>query len=131
MTACSLDGTTVSGSNADLNDPVGWAIRQLSGTVTTVTSVADADVATVASADTDALFDLTELRALESALENLDVVDIQLGPEKESLDQLGKRLETIITRKRKLIERNYGIGLSSIETGTILLGFQQRTPPEV
>lgn len=130
LTAAGLDGSTATGANADLNDPIGWAVRQLGGAVASVASVTDADLAGVATDDLDALLDLAELRALESALGNLDVVDVAVGPERESLGQLGGRLEKAIERKRAQVQREHGIGASTLTAGTIRLGFQQRTPPE-
>lgn len=111
VAAASLDGTTVDGTNADLADPLATAVRQLGGTVANRATVTDADLASVAREE--ALLDMAELRALESALGNLDVVDVQVGPEREALGQLGTRLETAIARKRAQIQREHGIGLAS------------------
>ena len=36
LAATELDGSTIDGSNADLNDPIGWAIRQLGGAVASI-----------------------------------------------------------------------------------------------
>ena len=44
--AVGLDGATADGSNEDLNDPIGWALRQL-GKPPDPTAVSDADVAAV------------------------------------------------------------------------------------
>jgi hypothetical protein len=126
LVAAELDGTTVDGTNADLNDPIGWAIRQLGGAVASIGTVADADLAAIADDDTDALLDLAELRTLENTLGNLDLVDIQEGPERQALGQIGARLERAIVRKRAQIERDHGIGLGTITAGVINLGFQQR-----
>lgn len=125
LTAAGLDGTTVDGSNADLNDGIGWAIRQLGGTVASIGAVSDSDLAAIAESDTDALLDLAELRALENALGNLDLVDIKEGPEQQALGQIGVRLERAIARKRAQIERDHGIGLGTITAGVIDLAFQQ------
>lgn len=131
LTAAGLDGTTGSGSNADLVDPISWAVRQLGLAVATLGSLSDSDLAGVATDDLDALLDLAELRCYESALGNLDVVDVSVGPERESLGQLGTRLESLIERKRAAIQRTHGIGAATLTGGTIRLGFQQRTPPEI
>lgn len=126
LTAAGLDGTTISGANQDLSDPIGWAVLQLGGAVTSRVSVADSDVATVAAADEEALLDLSELRALESALTNYDATDIKVGDRSESLGQLGGRLEKAIERKRAQVRATYGIGLATLSAGVIPLGFQQR-----
>lgn len=127
LTAASLDGATSDGTNASLNDPIGWAIRQLGGAVASITAVADADLAAIAEGDTDALLDLAELRALENALGNLDLADIKVGDRSESLGQIGARLERAVSRKRDQIKRDHGIGLGTITAGVINLGFQQQS----
>lgn len=131
LTACDLDGTTVSGANGDLNDPIASALRTLGYTVASRVSVVDADLAGVASGNEEALLDVAELRTLESALQNLDVVDVQVGPEKESLSQLGTRLEKAIDRKRAQVQRDYGIGLSTLSAGVITLGFAEQNDATV
>lgn len=126
LTAASLDGTTISGSNADLNDPIASALRQCGLTVANIGNVADSDLAALADSDIDKLLDLAELRVLESCLGNLDLVDVKAGPIEEKLGQVGARLEAAITRKRTAITRTYGIGLGTLSAGLIDLGFQQQ-----
>lgn len=125
MTAAGM-ATTVAGSNADLNDPIGYAIRQAGQTVDDLTAVDDTDVARIGSDDYDKLLDVAELRTLESIQTNLDDVDIETGPVSEKRDQLGLRVEKALTRKRAQVARDYGLGLGTLETGVIALGFQQR-----
>jgi hypothetical protein len=119
LTAASLDGTTVNGSNADLSDPIASAVTALGGTVASRVAVADADVATVA--DVEALLDVAELRTLETALGNFDATNIQVGERREDLDQIRKGLEKAIERKQAQVERKYGIGLGTISAGVITL----------
>lgn len=121
--ACERDGTTATGANLDLNDPIGWAIRQCGGATAAPSLVTDADLTTVS--DTDQLLDLAELRALESALQNYDAVDLRAGPRTESFDQLGKRLEALITRKRKQLAADYNFGAGRLDTGVISLSFAE------
>jgi hypothetical protein len=110
LTAAELDGVTVSGANLSLNDPLGWAIRHSSGTVTAAALVTDADVATVADADLDQLIDLAEYRALLSALSNFTGVDKKAGPVELKSSQLGDRLLARIAQLRSEISLNYGVG---------------------
>jgi hypothetical protein len=126
LTAADLDGTTVSGSNADLSDPIASALRALGYTVASRVAVVDGDLSGVDTADEEALLDVAELRALESALQNFDATDLTVGPRTEKLDQIGKRLENAVTRKRAQVQRDYGIGLSTLEGGVITLSFQQQ-----
>ena len=68
MTFVSMDGTTVDGTNADLNDPIGVAIRECGGTTAAPELVTDADVATVVTADLDKLLDIGEYRLIGSII---------------------------------------------------------------
>jgi hypothetical protein len=117
---------TVVGTNADLNDPIGWAIRQLGLTVDDITAVDDTDVARVGSSDYDKLLDLAELRALETIQQNLDDVDIEVGPRSEKLDQLAGRVAKALDRKRAQVQRDYGHGLGTLEAGVITLSFMEQ-----
>jgi hypothetical protein len=119
LTEADLDGSTLDGANHDLADPIGWAVRQCGGTVANFVSVADDDVATVAAADYDKLLDLAEYRTLQSVSGNLAVVDIQIGPRKESLSQLGEQVEQRLARKLKQIQMDYDFGLGALEAGVI------------
>jgi hypothetical protein len=121
LTEAGLDGTTVDGSNVDLNDPIGWAVRQADGSVDDPATVDDEDVQTVATADLDKLLDLAEYRALESISGNLNLVDIESGPFRQSFNQLRVGLEQRIARKRKQLERDYDFGDSGFAASVIEL----------
>lgn len=125
MSEAGMDVISNLGNNPDLNDPIGWAIRQCSGTVADFTTVANTDVATVAAADYDKLLDLAEYRTLQSISGNLAVVDIQVGSRRESLDQLVERVEARIARKLKQLQQDYGFSLGTLEAGVIGLDFMQ------
>ena len=119
LTAAGLDGTTVAGNNADLNDPLGWALRKSGYSVASVAAIADADLAAVSADDTDKLLDLAELRALETILGNLDDVDITLGQRSESLSQLSAQVEKKLTRLQARVEKAYGVGIGTLQAGMI------------
>lgn len=125
MTAAGLDGTTVDGTNVDLNDPIGVAIVAVSGTVASRVLVTATDVATVAAADYDEFLDVVEYRVLESVLGNLGKVDITVGPRQENLSQLATRLEKTIERKRKDLHDKYGYAVGTLEAGYITLDFAE------
>lgn len=127
LTAAGMDGTTVSGANASLNDPIGYAIRKLALTVASIASVADSDLSGVSVDDYDKLLDLAEYRTLESILGNLDDVNISVGSRSESLGQLSDQVEKKMDRLVARIEREYGIGLGTLQAGVINLGFQQHS----
>jgi len=123
MNAAGLDGSTDDGTNTDLNDPIGYALRKAGYTVDNLGSVDDDDLSGVDVEDYDQVFDLAELRTLENILGNLDDVDIKLGPRSESLSQLSEMLDTRVMRLQAKIERQYGVGLSTLEAGVITLDF--------
>jgi hypothetical protein len=133
LTAASLDGTTVNGTNADLNDPLGYATRKLGGTVSDVSSVVDADLSTISSDfGVDALLDVAELRTLENILGNYTLVDISAGPERESLSQVATATEKRAERLSKKIEKEYGIGGAEFSTGVLTLNFATKgDDPEI
>lgn len=130
MTAAGLDGTTVLGSNLDLNDPIAEALLTMEQSIGNVASVSDADLAGVASEDYGQLFDLAELRVLKSIAGNLDVVDFSLGPRRESLSQLSAQVEQAITRLEKAIQVKYGIGLGTLNADIVSLDFMQKFEDE-
>lgn len=125
LTAADLNGTTMDGMNADLNDPIGYAVRRLGGTVASVVQVVDADLAGIASDDYDQLFDLAELRTLETIAGNLDDVDITLGPRSESLSQLASQVDKRIEKLAEKVQRIYGVDVGTLSAGVIGLDFAQ------
>lgn len=127
LTMAGLDGTTVSGANGDLNDPLGYALRVLGITVANITSVADSDLTGVDGDSLDELLDLSEWRTLNSILQNYDAVSLSVGGRSESYGQFADRLEAALKRKQEQIENTYGLGLGSLEAGVIQLDFEQRS----
>ena len=123
--AVGLDGTTVDGTNVDLNDPIGYGIRQTGGTVASFVLVTDADVATVAEADYDEYLDISEYRALVNAQGNFTSVDIKVGPRSESKSQLGTRLATMIKSKKDRLDEVYGTSVGVLTGGVITLDFAE------
>ena len=101
---------TYAGSNADLNAPIGWAIRQAGGTVAAPSLVTSTDVQTVDSADIDMLMDLAELRTLQNILASYALVDAKAGPVEAKSSQLADRIERRINQLRVWLASAYGIG---------------------
>lgn len=130
LTAADLNGTTMDGMNADLNDPIGYAVRRLGGTVASVVQVVDADLAGIASDDYDQLFDLAELRTLETIAGNLDDVDITLGPRSESLSQLASQVDKRIEKLAEKVQRTYGVDVGTLSAGVIGLDFAEHEENE-
>ena len=126
LTAAGLDGTTITGSNASLNDPIGYALRLSGYGVFDITNVADSDLLPVSNTTVDQVLDLAELRTLESVAGNLAVVDQIVGPRRMMLTQLSDQVEKEIARMREKVTALYGIGIGSLDAGTINLDFQEK-----
>ena len=104
MTAAGM-AITIVGTNADLNDPIGFGIRQAEGIVSDSISVTDTDVASVPSANLDSFLNWCEYRLLKSILGNYDLVDITAGPRGEKLNQLAERVEKRIAELEEELGR--------------------------
>lgn len=105
-----LNGTTVNGTNASLNDAIGYGIRVAAGTVTSPALVTDTDVASVATASYYLMIDAAELRALESVLGNFTLVDAKAGPVEAKSSQFIDYVKARIAALRESIALTYGIG---------------------
>ncbi|KPK91511.1 MAG: hypothetical protein AMJ88_13465 [Anaerolineae bacterium SM23_ 63] len=118
-----LDGTTVDGTNEDLNDPIGVALRSMGESVADISSVSDADLEVVAEADFNELLDRTELRTLETIESNFKLVDISTGPRSEKFSQM---ISFVQARKKQLIDRiEKEYGIASFEAGYIAMDFAE------
>ena len=126
LTAADLDGTTVDGTNVDLNDPFASALRQLGHTVCSAVLLVDADLVSLAAADYNAFFDLAELRTKKNVLGNLTLVDITAGPRSERLGQLAEQLRKDIDALQDAIKADYNIGVGTLEAGIITLDFAEK-----
>ena len=122
MTKASLDGTTVDGTNADLADPIGWALRVAGYTTADVSDPTTAEVA-AAEDDIDEVIALADLRTMLNTRGNLDDVDTAVGPRDEKLSQLGAQLDRMIKFQRVVLEKSYSYGASELATGTLTYGF--------
>lgn len=101
---------TFAGANADLNAPLGWAIRQAGGTVVAPSLVTSTDVQTVASADYDKFLLLAELRTLQNILASYSLVDAKAGPVEAKASQLADRIERRIAAIRGELASVYSYG---------------------
>jgi len=125
MTFAGLDGTTVSGSNVDLNDPIGNALLGMGIAPASIVLVTDADLSGISNDDLEQFFDRAQYRLLKNIAGNLDVVDIQVGPRRESLSQIHEQIQKEIETLELSLAKQYGVGLGSMSTGTIQLDFQE------
>ena len=99
--------TSDSGVNPWLTDPLRWALSTLGYVTASITAVTDSDLSGVAEALTEALLDLTELRALEAVQTNLTAVDVTAGPLGERRSQLADRIGEMVTERRKVYGSRY------------------------
>lgn len=127
LTAVGMDGETVNGSNSDLNDPLWYSLNRLGYGVISISAVTDADIAQVSDENTAPFLDIAELRVLESALNAATgLVDITVGPRRESLSQLSDRLSKTIEAKNARIYREYGdLFGSGLDAGTFSVASQE------
>lgn len=129
MAFVGMDITTNDGTNTDLSDPIAAALRHCVPDFSGLT-VTDGDLALLDSSEIDKLLDLAELRLLENIHNNLDVVDIKVGPRSENLNQFGDQLEKAVTRLEKKCQHKYGIGAGTLSAGVISFDFQQKDESE-
>jgi hypothetical protein len=114
---------TTNGSNADLNEPICDALLKMGITPASYSAVSDSDLVNVESVPE--LLDRAELRLLENIAGNIDIVDITVGPRRESLGQLSTQVQDAITRLTVKIEKQYGGSMAPLTAGVIGLDFQQ------
>jgi len=124
LTLLELDGTTI-GGNADLVDPINYALRQLEYPTTTISSVTLADVAAVTSAELDELLDRAELRLLENLRVNCDLVDISVGTRFEYLGQARVTIDKAIADQRKKVSEMWGDVVGENSSGALRPGLIQ------
>ena len=99
--------TTV-GTNADLNDPLSTAFRLLGYTPASPVTISDTDLTNLADSKVTEFLDRAELRLLETIHGNIDLVDITVGPRRESLNQLADQVKDAIDALQKKISTRYG-----------------------
>lgn len=114
---------TVSGSNADLNQPLAVALRKMGYAASN--PVSNSDLAELDDSEIDEFFDRSELRLLENISGNLVLVDTDAGPRSDKLSQISAQIEKAISRKENQISTNYGAGYE-MEGGVISMDFAEK-----
>lgn len=112
---------TVAGTNADLNDPLAWAVRRVGGSTADASTTTDAELATIATVDFDDLFDLAEYRAWQNILGNLSFVDIIAGPRSEKLSQLARQVRAMLETREAFVASF----IHSLTAGYISMNFAE------
>lgn len=106
MSLVNMAVTTV-GSNADLNDPIGYALRWGGYTVADISTVSDSDIDEIEDTDLDMVLDVAELRILQSVQGNYTLVDITNGPESEKFSQTAAVLKERIATLKSHVDEMY------------------------
>jgi len=122
LTTVGKDGSTDDGSNTDLVDPIRAALKTLGYSVSDFTTVTDTDLAGVAADDEEALIDVAELKILDNVIYPgaAALVDISVGPRRESLSQFSKHIESMLEKKVAAVNDAYGsLFGDSLEAGVI------------
>jgi hypothetical protein len=125
MQSAGMDYQTYPG-NASLVEPLIFALLCMDLVPASMTALSDADFIGVADTDLPKLLDLAELRLLENVAGNLALVDVSVGPRKENLSQLLDQTEKAIARLSSKVQRLYGLGVGSLEAGTVSLDFASK-----
>ena len=113
---------TVTGSNDDLSGPMTVALRSMGFTPASPITVTNADLSALADDEVDEFFDRAELRLLENILGSFDQSSIRSGPYSENMSDVMASIEKRIEALRSI----YGNAGSSLEAGTISLGFAEK-----
>jgi len=122
MAFVEMDNTTLDGTNEYLADPIANALLEMGLSVADITAPATSDLLTVTN-DLE-LLDRAELRLLKNIHGNLDVVDIAVGPRRESLSQFGSSLLDAIGKLEKKVYDQYGG--ASLMAGVITQNFASK-----
>lgn len=128
LAAAELDATTSDGTNADLVDPIAWALRHCGMLLASPLAATDSELAQLEADRLDELLDYAELRTLETITTSLDDVDLTVGPRSERFSQLVAQVERALERKRSMVQRRYGVDVGTISSGSLLLGIAQQYP---
>jgi len=126
MDLAGLDSENETGLNKDLHDPLVYALLSLGHSIADYALVSDTDMSAVTSTEMLSFLDLAEYRLLLNISENMSLVDVTLGPRKESYGQLGIRLKSRISDLSERIKVEHGIGVGNLEIGDLNLNFQTK-----
>lgn len=117
MVSQGLDGTTVDGTNPDLTDSIGSAIRWLGGTTADPLAVTDGDISTIPEVYQGAIFDAAEMYLLNALRGQYLAVDQVTGPFQAKLSQLPDRWLKDWELLRRKLEDEFGLGGPELEAG--------------
>jgi len=99
MLSAGMDGTTITGSNADLNGPIGYGLRQLGYATADISAVTTAEVEAVSADKIGKLLDVAEKYCLETVVRWLNDVNVFVGPKSDDFSRLAAYVQACIDRK--------------------------------
>lgn len=95
-------------SDDEMNDAIGWAIRTLGNETASIITVSDADLLDVTAIEVDAVLGLSELRLLETILQNYIQVTRNIQDVTENFDELRTALQERVKSLRDNLQAQYG-----------------------
>jgi|SRR6185437_4426837 len=126
MTLVGLDGVTKDGTNADLNDPIRRSVRFSGYSVTDPALIQDVDLVPIVDLEVERVYDLTELRTLETIWSNWSYVDMKASLQEQKLSQLTDRIEKRIEFLTERVRQPYGLNVGAPAGGRITHGRRDR-----
>lgn len=110
----------------DLPDLLGVGFRSLGLEADDLGVLTDGDLDAVKSSQLDQLYDVAQAEGIERILANLDPLALKRLGIDEDPAAIAARLRSLAMSLRLRIERNYGVGLRTLEGGIITFDFAQR-----
>ena len=126
MMAVAEMAVTIVGTNADLNDPLAWATRNVGGSTAAHNTVTDAELAIIATADFDDLMVLAEWRTLLNIQGALNAVDVTTGPRSEKLSQFATKVQQLLDNLKPYI-KSLGVLSTPMTAGYISLDIAEHS----
>ena len=123
MALVQMDGTADTGSNADLVEPIAFALRQIGLAPATFGAVTDADFVKLDPADLDQLLDYAEWRLLLNIRGNFDLVNLTIGPRREDWGNVRDQLARLIDDVKTRLETMYATDFNALRGGVIAYDF--------
>lgn len=112
---------------ADLNDAAFYALSTLNLPAGNPTALLDADFAGVTTAAQVAqLWDVTELRMLQMIYNNLTAEELRKGGVFSDCEEIRRLLSDRIEKLAAFAKSVYGVGLGTLQVGTVDFNFQQQ-----
>lgn len=117
---------------ADLDEAIGYALRELGVTPADPYAVADSDLEAVPATSYSQLYDVAAWRGWVTIDANLDRDSLKAAGVLDDPRDVRTRATMALQTAEALVKQKYGVGLRSLEAGVLDLNFQAdpcRWPP--